>query len=171
MLDVGPAPFPTEPPSPSLDHHTLLPPPNQPMPIIPPIPQPPSQPTPITLPVPQPPVPQPRVAIPIPLYVPPAGQEPEYRSFEEFENHVNAYRCPDVLSREDFFKVEGDSVRDAAAGLVVALMNVYGKADDASLCAGPLQPLGPTEKFTGSIAPNDATLKKIFSYQHWLVRG
>jgi len=168
MLDVGPAPFPTEPPSPSLDHRTLLPPPNQPtLPIIPA-----SQPTPITLPAsPQPPVPQPRVAIPIPPYVPPAGQEPDYRSFEEFENHVNAYRCPDVLSTEDFFKVEGDSVRDAATGLVVALMNVYGKADDASLCAGPLQLLGPTEKFTGSIAPNDATLKKMFSYQHWLVPG
>lgn len=40
MLDVGLAPFQTEPPSPSLDHHTLYPSQSQPVPIIPPIPQP-----------------------------------------------------------------------------------------------------------------------------------
>ena len=72
---------------------------------------------------------------------------------------------------EDFFKVEGDSVHNAATGFVVALMNIYGKADDTFLCAGPLQLLGPTEKFMGSIGPNDATLKKMFLYQHWLVFG
>ncbi|KDR69131.1 hypothetical protein GALMADRAFT_215412 [Galerina marginata CBS 339.88] len=167
LLDVGPAPFPMEPPSPTLDHHTPLPPPSQPAPIIPPVPQPPSQPVPIFLL----PAPQPRVAIPVPLYDPPAGRQPDYNTFQEFENYVNAHRCPNVLLTEDFFKVEGDSVRDAATGLVVALMNVYGKADDAPLISGPLEPLRPTETFTGSIGPNDATLKNIFSYQHWHVRG
>ena len=50
-------------------------------------------------------------------------------------------------------------------------MNVYRNVENVSLIAGPILLLGPDEKFTGHIGPNDVTLKTMFLYPHWLVRG
>ena len=155
ILDVtGPAPFPMNPSSPTLSNHVLPPSSAAPVPISL-LPRPPNN----------------RFTITIPPYVLPAGQEPDFSTFEEIESYVNDRRCPDILSAEDLFSVEGDSVTDAATGLVVALMNVYG-AKDVPLCAQRLQPPSdPREAFTGLIQPNDATLEHIFYFQHWMFRG
>ena len=149
MLEVtGPAPFPMDQSSPTLLHNVRLPPLS-------------TAPTPLAImPIPA-----------LPPQPPTSGREPDFGSFAEFENHVNSTRCPNILSTEDFFSVEGDSVSDAATGLVVALMNAYA-AKDVPLRAQRLQATSePGEVFTGLIHPDDATLERIFSFQHWMFHG
>ena len=162
MLEVtGPAPFPMEPSSPTLPHNNVA---------LPPLT---SNATTAAAPAAtmQTPLLNNRFTITIPPYVLPAGREPDFNTFEEFENHVNANRCPDILSAEDLFSVEGDSITDAATGLVAALMNVHGEKD-VPLRAQRVEPTAdPAEIFTGHIHPNYATLERIFSSQHWMFRG
>ncbi|KDR72188.1 hypothetical protein GALMADRAFT_229037 [Galerina marginata CBS 339.88] len=160
LLEVtGPAPFPMDPPSPSLQNRAPLPSHDstsargQP-----------------TLPFIQPgalELPTTRLTSQVPAYVMPAG-EPEFSSFEQFHEHLIATRYLTDILNENIFKVEGDSVPDATAALVAALMNVYSK-EDTALCAEPLQQtLG---HFTGFIRPIDTTVRQIFSFEHWLFRG
>lgn len=144
MLNVaGPAPFPMDPPSPSLRNATF------------PLPMPTSATT------------HEGLSVPPPEYILADGCQPDFTSFEDFEARINATRRQDILNSNDlFFSVEGMSVREAAAGLVSALMGV-GMKTDATLYSAPPEP----DNVRFAITPAHVTLETIFSYQHWSFRA